>query len=142
MRFKVLTPFRIRGELFNAGATIEATPDAAEKLGNRIEPVRPHSTAWLEGGELRTSGYTPDLPGAICKLTEDNLPLQRTLLQRHCEAYDRNHFWTLAEEWEERAAIMQHEGGMERCKAETEAARRLNLLAYLDDLQAKGEIAA
>lgn len=142
MRYKILTPFRIRGELFNVGAIIEVMPDVAEKLGNRIEPVRPHGSVWLEGRELRTNGYTADLPAAICELTEDNLPLQRTLLQRHCEAYDSNHFWMLAEKWEERAAIMQHEGDMERCKAETEAARILNLLAYLDDLQAKGEIAA
>jgi len=135
MPHKVLTPFRIRGELFDIGAIIEVPPDVAEKLGNRIEPIREPGSAWLENGELRTSGYIADLPSAICGLTEGNLPLQRILLQRHCEAYDPNHFWALAEEWEERTAIMKHDGGLPQDEAEIKAARLLNLIAFIDDLR-------
>jgi hypothetical protein len=49
---------------------------------------------------------------------------------RYCEAHDRNHVEHLWELWEERAAIMEHDGGLSRHDAEYQAAERLHLLAF------------
>jgi len=89
--------------------------------------------AWLtETGELMTRGSCDDLAAAIVKLSADNLPLQRELLARYCQAYDHEHIADLWEAWEERAAIMEYDGGLPRHEAEYQAAKRLNLLAFMD----------
>lgn len=98
--------------------------------------VTPVPKVWLtETGELRTSGHIDDLAGEIVKLTADNLPQQRHLLTRHCEAFDKQHIWKRWEDWRERAAILEYQERFTRKEAELEAARRLNLLAFLDELQ-------
>ncbi len=142
MRHRVIITFSDGEEVFNAGDIIDVPLDLAEQLAGYIAPIKEVGSAWLEKDELRTNGYVPDLPGEICRLTENNLPLQRTLLLRHCEGYDKNHFSGLAEEWEERAAIMEYDDGLSMEEAEKEAARRLNLSAFLDVLQGNRRMAA
>jgi putative DNA primase/helicase len=89
--------------------------------------------AWLsETGELMTRGSCDDLAAEIVRLSADNLALQRELLTRYCKAYDQKHIADLWEAWEERAAIMEYDGGLSRQEAEYQAAKRLHLLAFMD----------
>jgi hypothetical protein len=77
-------------------------------------------------------GPCDDLVAAIVRLSADNLALQRELLTRYCKAYDQKHISDLWEAWEERAAIMEYDGGLSRHEAEYQAAKRLHLLAFMD----------
>lgn len=138
MRVRVLKSFKIRGELMPPGTLLNIPDEVLPNLAERVAVLTVSGT-WLERGELRTRGHVPDLAGEIVRLTEGDLDLQRTLLLRHVEDYNRHHFWRLRDEWNERAAIMQHDGGMDRAHAETEAARCLNLLAFLNDLRGDRE---
>jgi putative DNA primase/helicase len=89
--------------------------------------------AWLtETGELMIRGSCNDLAAEIVRLSAGNLLLQRNLLTRYCQAYDQEHIADLWEAWEERAAIMEYDGGLPRHEAEFQAAKRLNLLAFMD----------
>ena len=89
--------------------------------------------AWLtETGELMIRGSCNDLADEIVRLSAGNLPLQRDLLTRYCQAYDHEHIADLWEAWEERAAIMEYDGGLPRQDAEYQAAKRLNMLAFMD----------
>jgi hypothetical protein len=95
---------------------------------------RPEFKIWLTpDGELCTTGVCGDLAAEIVKITADNLSLQRTLLELHCETFDRHHIGDRWEEWEERAAIMEHDGGLTREAAELEAAKQMNLMAFMED---------
>jgi len=101
------------------------------KSPDRIPTAEPQ--AWLtETGELMTRGSCNDLAAEIVRLSAGNLPLQRELLTRYCQAYDHEHIADLWEAWEERAAIMEYDGGLPRHEAEYQAAKRLNLLAFMD----------
>jgi hypothetical protein len=61
---------------------------------------RPEFKIWLtQGGELRTTGICEDLAAEIENITAFDLPLQRDLLERHCEAFDRHHISSRWEEW-------------------------------------------
>lgn len=140
MRAKVIEAFRTKKGMIPAGMIIEIPPALLEKLQGKIEAIhspgadmKPEPEAWLtESGELRTRGAFDNLAVEIVRLTADNLSLQRELLIRHCQAYDRRHIGRLWEEWEERAAIMEHDGGLSRKEAEYQAASRLHLLALMD----------
>lgn len=120
---------------YQPGSLLDLKEVQASRLLKAGVAVPTRSNVWQENGRLRTRGYIPDLALEICRLTEDDLALQKALLLRHCEGYDRHHFWRLVEEWDERAAIMQHDGGMAKEAAELEAARLLHLEAFLEDLR-------
>jgi putative DNA primase/helicase len=106
----------------------DKTPEAGALNTENSEPE-----AWLsETGELMTRGSCDDLVAAIVSLSADNLHLQRELLTRYCKAYDQEHIDDLWEAWEERAAIMEYDGGLSRHEAEYQAAKRLHLLAFMD----------
>jgi len=135
MKGLVIEPLPTTKGIIPTGQIIEISPALLEKLKGKVEaiPSPQAPEAWLtEAGELRTRGVIDDLAAVIVGLTADNLPLQRELLARHCEAYDRHHIENLWELWEERAAIMGHDGGLSRHDAEYQAAERLHLLAFLD----------
>ena len=140
MRARVIESFQTKKGLIPAGRIIEIPPALLEKLQGTVEAihspvadVKLEPEAWLtESGELRTRGAFDNLAAEIVRLTADNLLLQRELLIRHCQAYDRRHIGRLWEEWEERAAIMEHNGGLSREEAEYQAASRLHLLAFMD----------
>ncbi len=140
MRARVIEAFRTKKGMIHAGMIIEIPPALLEKLQEKIEAIhspiadgKAEPEAWLtESGELRTLGAIDNLAAEIVRLTADNLSLQRELLIRHCQAYDRRHIGRLWEEWEERAAIMEHDGGLSRVEAEYQAASRLHLLAFMD----------
>lgn len=89
----------------------------------------------LQGEKLRISGVVEDLAGAIAGLTENNLPLQRRLLEAHCQAYSPTHLWRLVEQWAKRAEAIEYEGGFSRQQAEEEAARQYHLLAWVGELR-------
>lgn len=96
----------------------------------------PEPKAWLtDSGELRTQGIFHDLAGEIIRLTSDCLQLQATILLRHCGQYSGPHWKTLAEEWYERAAIMEYDGKLSRSEAEYQAADQLRCIAFLDKLR-------
>lgn len=94
----------------------------------------PAPVAWIEGGELRTAGQVDNLTAEIVKQTGDNLDLQRRLLLEHCQAFQPSHIWRLFEQWEERAAILEHDAGLPRQEAEKEAARMYHLTAWLREI--------
>jgi hypothetical protein len=132
MRAKVIEAFPTRKGLIPKGQIIDISPALLEKLKGKVEAIT-EPKAWLtEKGELRTQGVFDDLAAEIVRLTKDNLPWQRELLTRHCGDYDQNHIGFLWEAWEERVAIMEHDGGLSRQEAEYEAAKRLHLLAFMD----------
>ncbi|SNB45939.1 hypothetical protein [Geobacter sp. DSM 9736] len=108
---------------------------AAKELGT-IQEVMRTAVYLTPAGKLMVSGHVDDLAAEVVKLTGDDLNKQRELLIRHCEAFDPNHIWRLWEEWEERAAIMEHEAGLPREEAERQAAAILHLTAFLPDQQA------
>jgi hypothetical protein len=140
MKARVIEPFQTKKGLIHTGMIIEIPPALLEKLQGKVQAIhspgadmKPIPVAWLtESGELRTKGVFDNLVAEIVRLTADNLSLQRELLIRHCQAYDRRHIGRLWEEWEERAAIMEHDGGLSREDAEYQAASRLHLLAFMD----------
>lgn len=140
MKARVIEAFQTKKGLIPAGMIIEIPSALLEKLQGKVEAihfpvadVKPEPEAWLtESGELRTLGAIDNLAAEVVRLTADNLSLQRELLTRHCQAYDRRHIGRLWEEWEERAAIMEHDGGLSREEAEYQAACRLHLLAFMD----------
>jgi len=116
-----------------SGADCDVVTDKTPETGaiNKVENAGPE--AWLsETGELMTRGSCGDLAAAIVRLSADNLALQRELLTRYCKAYDQKHIADLWEAWEERAAIMEYDGGLSRHQAEYQAAKRLHLLAFMD----------
>jgi hypothetical protein len=132
MRAKVIEAFQTRKGMIPKGQIIEISPVLMEKLKGKVEAI-PDPRAWLtEKGELRTQGVFDDLAAEIVRLTKDNFPLQRELLTRHCGEYDQQHIGHLWEAWEERVAIMEHDGGLSRQEAEYKAAERLHLLAFMD----------
>jgi hypothetical protein len=133
MRALVIKPLPTTKGIIPVGQIIEIPPALLEKLRGKVAEISCQPEAWLtDKGELRTRGVVPDLAAAIVGLTTDNLALQRELLSRHCEAYDRNHIQHLWAQWAERSAIMEHDGGLSRHEAEYQAAERLHLLAFLD----------
>jgi len=132
LRALVIGPFPTTKGIIPAGRIIEIPPALLKRLQGKVTPLS-QPEAWLtNNGELRTRGVVHDLAAAIVGLTSDNLPLQRELLTRHCEAFDRHHIEHLWEQWAERAAIMEHDGGLSRQDAEYQAVERLHLLAFLD----------
>lgn len=94
-----------------------------------------HFRAWLQDDVLMTSGVTDDLAGEIVKLTTDDLPLQRRLLKLHCGIYSGPWWVRLVERWQERVAIMVHDGGLSKVDAEYQAAVCLRAEAFLDELR-------
>ena len=140
MKARVIESFQTKKGLIPAGRIIEIPSALLEKLQGKVQAIyspvadmKPEPEAWLtEFGELRTNGAFDNLAAEIVRLTADNLSLQRELLIRHCQSYDRRHIGRLWEEWEERAAIMEHDGGLSREDAEYQAACRLHLLAFMD----------
>ena len=124
MKARAIESFQTKKGMIPAGMIIEIPAALLEKLRGKVEAIHfpvAEPEAWLtESGELRTRGAF------------DNLSLQRELLIRHCQAYDRRHIGRLWEEWEESAAIMEHDGGLSREEAEYQAASRLHLLAFMD----------
>ena len=135
MKARVIEPFPTTKGIIPAGQIIEIPQVLLEKLKGKVEVITSpqEPKAWLtDTGELRSRGVIDDLASVIVGLTADNLPLQRELLTRHCEAYDRHHIEYIWESWEERAAVMEHDGGLSRHAAEYQAAERLHLLAFLD----------
>lgn len=139
MKALVIEPFTITKRIIQAGQIIEISPALLEKLKGKVEVIpspvdkQQEPKAWLtDTGELRSRGVIDDLAAVIVGLSADNLPLQRELLARHCEAYDRRHIGHLWELWEERAAFMEHDGALSQHDAEYQAAERLHLLAFMD----------
>ena len=147
MRCEVLKTFKRRGEPQLSGSILEVPKDVIVKLKGYIRLLgsssadsypstnwRPEAKAWLENDELRTTGEFEDLAGEIIRLTSDNMPLQAKLLKLHCGRYFGPWWDALVEQWEERAAIMEYDGGMSRHEAELAAAKLYRMEAFLDEL--------
>lgn len=156
MRVKVLEALSTARGVIPVGEIIDIPTTILERLKGKVEQVQSeavnadkpannpvlHSTngqpepkAWLTGsGELRTHGVFDDLAGEIIKLTADNLSLQARLLRECCGAYSGPQWRHLVEAWNERAAIMEYDGGMQRIEAELMAAKFYRIEAFLEEL--------
>lgn len=143
---RVIKPFKRRGEIIPLGSAIEVPEEFLPKLDGFVEihlrkrqdpppEWRPLSRSWIQNRELRTTGVFDDLADEIIRLTSDDLELQRQLLIDHSEGYALPRIRHQIEAWEERAAIMEYDGGLPREQAEEEAARQYNLLAFLTELR-------
>ncbi|MEA5113350.1 MAG: hypothetical protein VB050_04920 [Geobacteraceae bacterium] len=95
MQVITVTTLVLPGGEIPPGSVIKIPDHFLPRLAGKVEPIG--KQVWLEGDDLRTKGYVPDLSGEIVKLTEGNLPLQKILLRRHCEEYDHHHLWRLVE---------------------------------------------
>lgn len=149
MKYAVVESFSIKTpqgyiNTLSPGTLLDLSPDQAAALGGKVRAAdemqdtdnwRPAFKAWLEGDTLFISGVTDDLAGEIIKLTADDLPLQRRLLKLHCGRYDGPWWTRLVERWQERAAIMQYDGGLTRDDAEHQAAVCLRAEMFIDELR-------
>jgi len=155
MKYSVVESFTINSRIgpleFLVGKLLELTEEQAAKFGDKVRLAdkasansgwSPAPKAWLtDSGELRVQGVFPgDWPDGgltpeIIRLTTGNMELQSTLLRRHVGAYSGPAWKHLVEHWQERAAIMEHDGGLARKQAELEAARCLRAEAFLEELK-------
>ena len=146
MKCRLLIGLPTHDGMLRAGQVVDIPDHLIDQLHGKVEPLprqrndappewSPSPKAWVQNGGLRTTGVFDDLASEIVKLTVNAPDFQRRTLIKHCQSYTSNHFRILAEKWEERAAILEYEAKMPRGRAEVEAARQYNLLAFLPDLQ-------
>jgi len=121
---------------------LETQSFLANKMQQNIQTIRKPRTeiqaqqAKIVNGEFICLLPVTDMAKTIVNLTENDLPLQKKLLIRHCQQYNPvTHFWNLREMWDERAAILEFEAGFSREEAETKAAEMYHLLAFMDELR-------
>jgi hypothetical protein len=88
--------------------------------------------AYIKNGQLHVPRFVESLESLIAGLTSDDLVEQKRLLLLHCLDLSSRNIVTKWKEWEKRVAAMVNEG-ISRDEAEVEAARKLNLLAFLDE---------
>lgn len=158
MRYAIIKSFTIKtseGRMtLPVGKVLELSPEQAERLGGMVRIAdasfpphlndwRPEPRAWItESGELMSQGVFPGewpeggLTPEIIKLTADNLALQAKLLRERVAVFTYPYWQGTFEIWDERAAIMEHDGGLSRKDAEQHAAEILGLVAFLDELRA------
>ena len=147
MLVRATKDFLAKGTKVEVGSVFDIPENILTKLGGLVEVFPRHlhdkpvdtwcvePRAWLCGDELRTTGVFDDLAAEIVKITSDDHELQRRLLIEYCQTYGPAHIHQLFEAWKERAAILQHDAGMSKERAEEEAARRHNLLAFLSEIR-------
>ena len=146
MKAQVITDIVSARGIIPAGSIIEIPESVFAKLRGRVIPLpeidwRPEPKAWLtDTGELRTTGAFPGqwpdggLTPEIIRLTTDNLPLQRKLLRECVDKYSNPQWKYLVEDWNERAGILQYDGGLTRQDAELAAAKLYRIEAFFEEL--------
>lgn len=102
-------------------------------ISEAILPGLTGKGAYIKDGVLRVPCFVESLETLIVGLTADDLVLQKQLLLKHCQAFGSRNIGNKWKEWEKRVAAMELNGGISRDEAEFEAARKLNLLAFLAD---------
>ncbi len=142
MLVEVLERIDTRKGPLHPGRHVDIPASVVMRLRDKVRVLSPpeaiSDTATIEDGELKLLSPVDNLAAVIVGLTQNDLKLQKQMLIRHCQQYaPETHFWKLKEMWEERAAILEYDGGLTRHEAELEAAKMYHLLAFLDDL--KGE---
>ena len=96
MKVRVVKSFKIQGGTIAAGTVLDIANDLLSQLNGLVEAFpqyrqdkcqdwRPTPQAWLQNGELRTTGVFLSLASEIVKLTYNDLPMQRSLLEEHCQ---------------------------------------------------------
>ena len=90
--------------------------------------------ASIKEGVLRVPLHVASLEDLIVGLTTDDLVMQKEFLIKHCQAFDGKSIHNRWKEWTKRAAAIELDKQVSKKEAEIEAARELNLLAFLDDL--------
>lgn len=103
------------------------------ELPEALLPNFAGKVAYIKDGALRVPRHVNDLAALIAGLTSCDLPQQKLLLERHCEAFDRHHIEAKWKEWEKRTAALERITGMSREEAEQEASRELHLLAIMEN---------
>ena len=96
---------------------------------------RPKPHAWLQDGELRTTGVFADLAAEIVRLTTNDLALQSRLLFDHCDLYGPLHFWVLVDAWQKRVKALRRDYRLSKEDAEARAAKECHLLAWRFELR-------
>ena len=125
----VVRPFNRRGSAVEVGSVLDVPADMLPRLVAHV--------VWIDGNEVKTLAGGVELAPAIVTLTAEDLALQRRLLERYVQAFGPMHIGFLFEAWRERAAIMEHDGGMTKEQAEEEAARLYHLTAWLPELRGR-----
>ena len=125
MKVFTLLPIEIVEKQVPQGTFLEISETDLSDLKGKV--------AYIKEGTLFVPRHVGDLASVIVGLTTEDLVLQKQLLSRHCQAYDSNYIHNKWEEWEKRAEALERDKGVSREEAKFEAAKELNLLAFLDD---------
>lgn len=125
MRVFTFVEIEIDGAGVPQGNFIEIHEAALPGLSGKV--------AYIKDGVLRVPRHVESLEALIVGLTADDLVLQKQQLLKHCQAFGGRNIGNRWKEWEKRAEALMDNGGISREEAETEAARKLNLLAFLND---------
>ena len=139
MKVQTITDVGSARGVIPAGYIIEIPESVFAQLRGRVIPLpatdwRPEPRAWLENGELRIRGVFDDLAGEIIKLTSDNMPTQRKLLQLHVGIYFPGpHFRATVRKWTARAAHLYEIEGLGLNEARWQAAEEMRLLAWAEE---------
>lgn len=140
MLAEVLEAIETRQGGLSIGDKIDISENIARKLGSKIRWLNQIERPRIENGELKLLHPANNLADIIVGLTENDLQLQKQLLLKHCQQYSpKTHFWRIKEQWEEKAAILEYDAGMNREEAEHEAAKMYHLLAFMDELLAESD---
>ena len=146
MKVKLLVDLPTLEGVVPSGQVINIPDHMVDRLSGKVEALPRHrqdvpqgwlpkAKAWLQDGELRTTGVFPDLAVEIVKLTADDLTLQRQLLVDHCGLYGLVHFRILVEAWRERVADLRDGHRLSKDEAEMQAAQECHVLPWLHELR-------
>ncbi|MBK5275612.1 MAG: hypothetical protein JJE30_11240 [Desulfuromonadales bacterium] len=91
--------------------------------------------AYIKDGVLRVPRHVASLEELIVGLTTDDLVMQKQFLIKHCQSFNGKSIQDRLIAWTKRAASIELDKHVSKKEAEIEAARELNLLAFLDDRQ-------
>ncbi|MGA2404131.1 MAG: hypothetical protein ABSG91_20895 [Syntrophobacteraceae bacterium] len=130
MKVFTLMAIEIAENLVPKGSFIDISETDLSDLKGKV--------AYIKDGTLLVSRHVGDLASLIVGLTTEDLLIQKHLLLLYCQAYDPKYIHKKWDEWEKRAATLERENALSRKEAEFEAAKELNLLAFLDDLIGAG----
>lgn len=125
MKICALAPIEVEEKEVPKGSFIDIPETDLPRLSGKI--------AYIKDGVLRVPLHVASLEDLIVGLTSDDLVMQKEFLTKHCQAFDGKSIHNRWKELIKRAATIEHDKQVSKDEAEIEAARELNLLAFLDD---------
>ena len=125
MKVFTLEAIEVAEEQIPQGSFIDIPVDILPDLVGKV--------AYIMNGKLRVPRHIKSLETLIAGLTSEDLELQKQMLLQYCQPFAPNHIHNKWNEWEKMASAMQSNEGLSREEAELEAAKKMNLIAFLED---------